>query len=171
MKKIRHYIVLILVLALTTQNQIMAYANEWQGIQAVKSRNTYGNNHVAGAVAAPRGRLISSIEIQIADKGNGTVGVYADLLCHEPMKKLKIWLYLEQWDQEKETWVVVDTQQFEWSAENNGGEDLTMAMVSYNVPKQERGKDYQLRGLFGANGFEAGTQESWQAYSGEIMLE
>ena len=46
-----------------------------------------------------------------------------------------------------------------------------MAMVSYNVPNQERGKDYRVRGVFGAFDLNSSLQEVWQDDSGEIMLE
>ena len=83
-----------------------------------------------------------------------------------------MWLYLEKWDEELEDWVTKDAQQFEWNAADlPEGEELNMAIASYNIPNQERGKDYRVRGVFGAFDLNSSLQEVWQSDSGEIMLE
>lgn len=171
MKSIKKHLILALAMILIVQFNINVYANEKAGIGEISNVREFNSNGQARVIGTPRGRLISSVEIEIIDKGRGTVGVYADLLCHEPMKQLRIWLYLEQWDSEREDWVIKDFQQFSWLAEDYPDQELTMAMVGYDVSGLERGQDYRLRGLFGANDLDSSLQEAWQARTDNLFVE
>lgn len=171
MKSIKKHLVLALAMILIVQFNISAYANEKESIREISNVRELNSNGQARAIGTPRGRLISSVEVRLTDNGRGTVGVYADLLCHEAMERLRIWLYLEKWDSEAEEWVIEDTQQFTWLAEDYPGEELTMAMVGYDVSGLERGQDYRLRGLFGADDLDSSLQEVWQVKTESLFVE
>lgn len=172
MKKIiKKQIICILTILMLLQLHIPVYAKEWSDFKQIPNAREFNSQEQVSVTGVPRGRLISSVEIQLTDKGRGTAGIYADLLCHEPMAKLRIWIYLEKWDEETERWETEDYQQFTWLAEDYPDEDLTMAMVGYDVSGLERGQYYRLRGLFGANDIDSSLQEAWQAVSGELYFE
>ena len=172
-KSIRKSIALVLTMIMAYSMSLSAYASQQiQAARAVENTYRYTSEDSASAVAMPRGQLISSITVRITDEGGGTAGVYGEILCHRSMRKILMWLYLEKWDEESEDWVTTDYQQIEWKADElPEGEDFSMAVASYNVPNQERGKDYRVRGVFGAFDLNSSLQEVWQDDSGDILLE
>lgn len=140
-------------------------------VKQITNVSEYRGIKEARVKGSPRGEFISSVDIKLTDKGRGTLGIYADLLCHEPMKELRMWLYLEKWSIEKEDWITVAYEQFSWAAEDFPDEDLTMAVVSYDVSKLERGQDYHIRGLFGADPFSGTMGETWALTTPDFFLE
>lgn len=170
-KRFKGYIIFALITLLMLQLHMHAYANEWVNTKEISNVSEFNSGKQARVVGIPRGRLISSIELQLTDKGRGTAGVYADLLCHEPMKDLRIWIFLEKWDETQEDWTTVDFQEFTWLAEDYPDQDLTMAMVGYEVSGLERGQYYRLRGLFGARDIDSALQEAWNTTSGDLYFE
>ncbi|MDO4269137.1 MAG: hypothetical protein Q4C73_11755 [Eubacteriales bacterium] len=123
----------------------------------------------ASARGVTRGQLISTAFITATDEGNGTVGVSAELYCHEGMRKIKISLALQQWENNR--WKTVDTQDFEWLAEDYPDEDLFMALVSYEVPRQKRAANYRVRGDFYAYAKGSSASESKTAYTSDLFIE
>lgn len=172
MKNIYKKCVLYVLVGLSMlQFHVYAFASEWTNIKELPSISEFSGDKQARVVGAPRGRLISSIELQLTDKGSGTAGIYADLLCHEPMKYLKMWIFLERWDELEESWSIIHDQELTWLAEDYPNEDLTMAVAGYDVSGLERGQYYRLRGLFAAKDLNTGYQESWQTTSGDLYFE
>lgn len=175
MKKCTHnFLICGLITGMVLATQFLSYAemqtraNEVKEIEHV---STFSNAGTARAIGIPRGRLLSSVALQISDEGRGTVGVSSDILCHEPMERITAWIYLEQWDTTDEDWRTVEYEHFEWRASDYPNEDLTMAMVSYNIPKQERGQDYRLRGVYGVKDLDSTLQESWSVSTATLFLE
>ena len=152
---------ILLILALLLMPQIQTFADDnlskTQGIESIE------------ILKSTRGRLISSVDAQITDRGKGTIGVYADLLCHEAMDELRIWVYLER-QVSSGSWTTVTYKQFEWLAEDYPNQDLNMAVVSYDIPNMKRGEKYRLRCLYGADSDELGS-ENWRAATSALYLE
>lgn len=173
-KRIKNFLVCALTIVTVLETQLSSYAqtqialNEVQNIETV---NNFSNGKLTRAVGITRGRLLSSAALEILDKGKGTIGVSSDILCHEPMERITAWIYLEKWDPVEEDWTTVQYEQFEWLASDYPDENLTMAMISYNIPNQERGRDYRLRGLFGAKDLDSQLQETWTVATASLFLE
>lgn len=162
MKKItKRYIALISVFILAIMMTFQSFASDTtakkQGIESVEILNS------------TRGRLISSVDLQISDEGKGVIGVYADMLCHEAMDELRVGIYLER-QTSTGSWTTVTSKQFEWNAEDYPNDDLTMAIVSYKVANMKRGEKYRLRGIFSAYSDDLGS-ENWRASTGILYLE
>lgn len=175
MKKcMQKFTVLILAIVFALGTQISSYAETKMAenrAQDIPNVVNYYDENLARVTGMPRGRLLSSVALQIADKGKGTIGVSSDILCHEPMEWIMAWIYLEKWNAVDEDWEIVQYEQFEWIASDYPDENLTMAMVSYNIPKQERGQDYRLRGVFGAKDLDTSLQETWTVTTTTLFLE
>lgn len=91
-----------------------------------------------------RGRYLSSAGLTIINKGYGEIGIYADTLCHVPVKKIRMNVYLDRWDEDKEDWIQVDYYSF--TAEyKEGGEDITSITESFSVLGLPTGIYYRLR--------------------------
>ncbi|WP_432629717.1 hypothetical protein [Brotaphodocola sp.] len=159
-KRLKLYGIFICIL-MTLMMQFQAFAfDEYakkQGIETIEVLNS------------TRGRLISSVDVQITDEGKGTVGAYAELLCHEAMDELLIWVYLER-QVSTGSWTTVTYKQFDWVAEDYPNQDLDMAIVSYDIPNMKRGEKYRLRCVFGAFSDDLGS-ETWRAATGALYLE
>lgn len=159
-KKIKLYGIFICIfMTLMMQFQVFAadeYAKK-QGIETIE------------VLSSTRGRLISSVDVQITDEGKGTIGAYAELLCHEAMDELVIWVYLER-QVTTGSWTTVTYKHFDWLAEDYPNQDLNMAIVSYDIPNMKRGEKYRLRCMFGAYSDDLGS-ENWRAATGALYLE
>lgn len=175
MKKIRKnsFFALLMIFTLLLSSQY-AYAEDNMSVGNVRQITNvkqYKGSRQTRVVGTPRGVLLSSADIRLTDKGGGTIGIYADLLCHEPVKKIRMWLYLEKWIPEEEVWETVEYEQFSWLSEDFPDQDLTMAVASYDVTKLERGQDYRVRGLFGADALTSDLKETWSVYTPNLVLE
>lgn len=174
-KRVKTYLAGVVAAGVMTVSQVIcaygAGAPMVPNAQAMERTQEYGSPHEARVTGTTRGRVISSADLAITDQKGGKVGVYAELLCHEPMNEMRIWIYLEQWDPWEEEWYTVDEQKFEWVKEDYPDTDLTMATVSYIIPGQERGRDYRLRGIFGANNADGSLNEAWTIRTKDILVE
>ncbi len=159
-KKIKLYGIFICIfMTLMMQFQVFAadeYAKK-QGIETIEVLNS------------TRGRLISSVDVQITDEGKGTIGAYVEMLCHEAMDELVIWVYLER-QVSTGTWTTVTYKHFDWLAEDYPNQSLNKAIVSYDIPNQKRGEKYRLRCMFGAYSDDLGS-ENWRAATAALYLE
>ena len=168
----KNIFIVILTICMTLVFCIYAYAdNEMKNERELSSASLYKGPQEVRAMGNPKGRLISSVDVGMTDKGGGTVGVNAELLCHEPMKRLRIWLYLEKWNSEDEDWESLQYEQFSWVATDYPDEDLTMAIVSYDIPNLERGQDYRMRAIFGADALTSSLQEAWTVNTPGLFVE
>lgn len=142
-----------------------------EGAIPIDNARQYSGSREARVIGRPRGRFISSVEITMTNKGGGTIGIYADILCHEPMKEIRMWLILEKWLPDEEVWETIQPERFEWKSEDFPDQDLTMAIAAYDISKLERGQDYRIQGLFGADTFTPGINETWSINTPNFFLE
>lgn len=141
------------------------------GAQQIDSVNSFVSESVSRIVGTPRGMLISSVELMISDLGGGTVELYGDVLCHEPMEKIKLNMYLDKWVSENSDWSQINKFEFAWLAEDYPDEELRMAMGKVTVPDLERGIDYRLRGIAGAWDLDSTLYEVFRADTASILVE
>jgi len=144
----------------TDRNAVEADARE------IIVTDKYVDGNVSRVVGITRGRLISSVGLDLVNNGLGIAGLYADILCHEPMSSIRIVLTLQIWDEEHQSWNAVNRQEFEWKAEDlPEGDELTMASISYNIAGLKSGGIYRLRGLYGAYDINGSYNETWNTFT------
>lgn len=175
MKKIKRESVFVLSVIFTMLLFLTrVYAQDVEVVENVRQITNvkqYKHTNQARVIGTPRGELLSSVDIRLKDRGNGTLGIYADVLCHEPVKKIRMWLFLEKWLPNEEVWETIQPDQFSWEAEDFPDQDLTMAFASYDVSKLERGQDYRVRGLFGVDALTSDLKETWSITTPDFFLE
>lgn len=155
-------------------SQLTTFASEVPmdtSAQKIESVNSFVTENVSRIVGTPRGMLISSVELMITDLGGGTVELYGDVLCHEPMEKIKLNLYLDKWISENSDWSQINKFEFSWLKEDYPDEDLTMVMANVTVPDLERGLDYRVRGIAGAWDLDSTLYEVFRADTASILVE
>ena len=115
-----------------------------------------------------RGRYIASSGVSITTEGYGVLGVYADTLAHVAVKKIKMTIYLDQWDEDSEDWVQIDSKSLTYEYEE-GGEDLNEASQSFLIENLETNKYYRLRGLHAVWSFD-GYLETHATMTDGVLL-
>ncbi len=161
-----------MLLALSTHS--IAFANDVNleaRAQAIKDVTVFVSENVSRVTGMPRGRLISSMELSIADMGGGVVDLYGNVLCHEPMQEIQLNLYLDQWLTDNEEWEQLERFTYNWKAEDYPDEDLTMAMAYATVGNLDRGEEYRLRGLAGVWDLDSTLSEVWSEETDSILVE
>lgn len=118
--------------------------------------------------AVARGRYIASSGLSITNKGYGVLGVYIDTLAHESVRKIKMTVYLDVWDEEKEAWVQVDSRSMTYE-DPEGEDDLHAVSESFTVENLETEKYYRLRGLHAVWSFD-GFMESHATMTDGVLL-
>lgn len=143
------------------QNDVDALEAEAKDIVVTQK---YVDNNISLVKGITRGMLISSVDIQLTRKGSGVANLYGEILCHEPMSSIRIVLMLQKLDEEDQEWDTVNRQEFNWKASDlPAGEELTMAMISYDIAGLKKGATYRIKGLFGAYDLEGTYNEAWNA--------
>lgn len=115
-----------------------------------------------------RGRYLSSYSLGITNEGYGTIGIYANILAHVPVKKIRMNVYLDRWDENSEEWVQVDGYKFAYEYEE-GGEDLTAATEMFSVNGFPTGCYYRLRGICAVYPFEGGLESQGPITDGVLI--
>jgi hypothetical protein len=81
------------------------------------------------------------------------------------MSNISMVLSLQKYNEENKVWQTVERQSFEWDANDlPEDEELTIAMVEYDVPNLDSGL-YRTRCIFGAVDMEDDYNEAWNAVS------
>lgn len=128
------------------------------------------NDDISSVRGVARGRILSLAELQISNDGDGILGVYAETLCHIPVEKIYMTIYLDVWDEPTQDWIMINSYSYEWSASDYPNEDLTDVSVSFDITGLNKGRKYSLRGSHAAKGFDMGV-ELMQTETDGIILE
>ena len=113
-----------------------------------------------------RGDFFVEADLVISDEGNGNIGALAVAYMEHAVDEVYISIYLDQWDEEKETWEQVAYYDAEFYAEDYP-EGLTDPTVDITFLDQERDHYYRLRSSFSAvyeyefEGFSPTTAGIW----------
>lgn len=112
------------------------------------------NDSLSKVRGVARGRVLSSVELELSDEGSGVIGVYASTLCHSAVKEIYMTIYLDVWDENIQDWIMVDNYEYRWKASDNPDRDLKAVSVSFSLEGLVRGRTYSLRGAHAAKNFE-----------------
>lgn len=174
MRKLKHLVLCILSGCLFFSTS--AYASNSVDVEQRKESGFIGRDSVIlpGATAAynfasvMRGRYIASSGLSISNEGYGVLGVYADTLAHVAVKKIKMTIYIDCWDDVEEDWYQVSYKELSYEYEEGQG-DLSSVSEFFEVENLEIGKYYRLRGLHAVWSFD-GLMESHSTITNGILL-
>lgn len=144
-------------LALSMPLTVNAKTTDWlTQANAVDAQLQYveARNDISKVRGVARGRVLSSVELELADEGNGVIGVYAATLCHTAVKEIYMVIYLDVWDESLQDWVMLDDYEYRWKASDNPDKNLTDVSVSFSLEGLPRGRTYSLRGAHAAKNFD-----------------
>lgn len=148
----------LLATALLLSIPFTAYAqnSDWlmrSDVVNAQMQDVVSNGSVSKVRGTARGRVISSVELQLSDEGGGVIGVYASTLCHTAVKEIYMTMYLDVWDEDIQDWVMVDNYEYRWKASDQPDTDLSAVSVSFLLEGLPRGRMYSLRGAHAAKNF------------------
>lgn len=115
-----------------------------------------------------RGRYIANSSVSVSNEGYGVLGIYAHTLAYESVQKIKMNIYLDQWDEEAEDWIQIDSKMLTYDNED-GEEDLHAVSESFLVENLEVGKYYRVRGYHAVWSFD-GLIESHGTMTNGVLL-
>lgn len=115
-----------------------------------------------------RGRYIASSGLAITNEGYGILEVYADTLAHVAVKKIKMTIYLDQWDEDNNDWIQIDSKSLTYEYKE-GEEVLNEASQSFLVENLETNRYYRLRGLHAVWSFD-GLMETQSTVTNGVLL-
>lgn len=115
-----------------------------------------------------RGRYIANSSVSVSNEGYGVLGIYAHTLAYESVQKIKMNIYLDQWDEEAEDWIQIDSKMLTYDNED-GTEDLHAVSESFLVENLEVDKYYRVRGYHAVWSFD-GFVESHGTMTDGILL-
>ncbi len=124
-------------------------ANWEEGLKNIPTRResvllTEGTNKAVGYGNSTRGNYLGVAGLSLTNKGYNVLGIYADTACHVPVKKIKMNIYLDRWNEEEQDWIQVDAYSFTYEYKE-GGEDLTFVSVDFDVSGFPANNYYRLR--------------------------
>lgn len=127
-----------------------------------------GINQSIGYGNKERGEYLSSCMVGITNKGYGEIGIYGNVLAHKPVKKIRLNIFLDRWDENQEEWFQVDSYRFVYEYEE-GGKDLTSVSEEFSVLGFPTGFYYRLRGACTVYLFEGGFESQGPMTDGILI--
>ena len=124
----------------------------------------------SGMGSSTRGNYISSAYLNISNKGYGEIGIVAMTLAHKPVKKIRMNVYLDRWDENKEDWFQVDYYYFTYEYKE-GEEDLTEVTEDFSVLGLPTGCYYRLRSFNAVFPFEGGVESQGPVTDGILITD
>lgn len=141
---------------------------DFANIAEITNARNYVTEDGVRSIATPYGMMISSVDMILTYKGHGEVDVYSEILCHESASKIRMKVYLEKWNASSSSWDTVDSKSYIWTSAEYG-DDLSMAMVNYNVFGIGAGT-YRLRGSFSARALNSSLSEAWAHTTPQLII-
>lgn len=125
-----------------------------------------GMSRVSGTA---RGRILSSVGLQLSDEGDGVIGVYAETLCHRGVKEICMAIYLDIWDDEIQDWITINDWEYTWKSSEYPDRELTDVSVSFLIDDLPRGRTYSLRANHLAVGLDSSSEIMFSETDGIVL--
>lgn len=117
-----------------------------------------------------RGDYLSSALISITNEGHGSIGIMGNTLCHVPVKKIRMAIYLDCWDEIQKKWIQVDYYNFTYE-DKEGEKDLTAATETFSVIGLPTNCYYRLRGFICVWPFSGGSEMQGPVTEGILITD
>lgn len=129
-----------------------------------------GVNQSIGYGNAARGEYLASCRLSIRNEGYGVIGISGDVFMHKPVKKIRMNIFLDRWDENEQDWFQVDSYRFVYEYEE-GGEELTDVSESFSVNGFPTGCYYRLRGACTVWPFTGGFESQGPMTDGIVITD
>ncbi len=176
MKKIFKLFLLTVIGSLFFGITILADDEGWD--QNIKSIQFYRKTellppdikHSVGYGDITRGNYLASSELHISNEGYGSIGILGSTLCHVPVKKIRMAIYLDRWDETQERWIQVDYYNFTYE-DKEEKKDLTAVTEAFSVIGLPTGCYYRLRSFNCVWPFSGGSEMQGPVTDGILITD
>lgn len=141
MKKIIKLLLVIITFNIFTSMTVFAEEDMQWGESILLPENVH---YSVGYGNISRGDYLSSSMLNITNEGYGSIGIYASTACHVPVKKIRMTVYLDRWDENSEKWIQVDYYNFIYE-DKKEEKNLTAVSEAFSVIALPTGCYYRLR--------------------------
>lgn len=149
MKKLKKIAYLVMAFIVLSTNCAYAITPDWsslpghhdQGVLLVNGE-IESTDEVTGIM---RGTIMSTATLSITNEEDGTLYISANILLHKKIDKAYQTIFLDKWDEEKETWVQIGYWEFEKSKEEEEDGELKSYHVGFIVSGCELNRYYRAR--------------------------
>lgn len=117
-----------------------------------------------------RGNYLSSSILNITNEGYGSIGILAGTYCHAPVKKIRMTVYLDCWNEIDQKWIQVDYYNFIYE-HKEGEEDLITVTESFSVIGFPTGYHYRLRSFNCVWPFSGGSEMQGPMTDGVLITD
>lgn len=116
-----------------------------------------GVNKSVGYGDSTRGEHIGTCGLSLSNRGYNVLGIHVDTTCHVPVKKIRMSVFLDRWDEGEQDWFQVDAYNFTYEYKE-GGEDLTAVSEDFDVSGFPADNYYRLRSFHAVWPFTGGVE-------------
>lgn len=149
MKKwMRALICSVIMIVMLVQN---AYANmpTWEQLASEDSNSNLLTEKQAEEIVneTARGTMFSTAVLRIYNGQDGTINISVDTIAHINVDKIYQTVFLDEWNEEKSTWVKVGYWEFERAKEEEDDGELSSYHVDLTVTGCEVNHYYRARAM------------------------
>lgn len=163
---IKMFLIIFVLNILLTMVSLADGGMEW-GQSALLPKNVQCS---VGYGHKERGDYLSSALISITNEGYGSIGILGSTLCHVPVKKIRMAIYLDRWDENEKEWFQVDYYNFTYE-DKEGKKDLTAATETFSVIGLPTNYYYRLRGFICVWPFSGGSEMQGPVTDGILITD
>lgn len=167
MKKLKLFIITVVISCLFSPTVFAATkrGEELTSIR-VESRLLPPNQKSSSNIPRPetRGEALSVSMLDISNDGGGVIGVVAMTILHRDVSWGMTTIYLDRWNEEKNTWDFIEEYITEFPSGNNNGE-TTALTVSMDITNQPSDFYYRLRGLHEIEFINSSNRPMWEGHT------
>lgn len=146
----KKHVILLIVMVLAMVNTAYASEMNWETAPGHHNQSVLlgpGDSASKDFFQFPaRGEYLSFGMSEIVNKKNGSIYISVDTYAHLNVDRICHTVFLDQWDDRAETWIQVDTWDFERTKEEEGGK-LSMLTNTITVTGYPANKYYRVRAL------------------------
>lgn len=154
-KYLRKVTIIYLAIVMMLMSNLSIYAQTRTLSEDIAAKQ-YNNDDLVGIQVSPRGQLISSATLELSDEGYRAIGIYSEVLCHVEVRKIKMAVILQKY--EDGSWTQVNRKDVEWLKEDYPNDDLSMAIVAYKLRGLSAGS-YRLKANYSVFELDGSLQE------------
>lgn len=100
-------------------------------------------------VGVKRGEFLAAASSEIANGQDGTMTIIIDTFAHHDVDKIFHTAFLDQWDEETEAWLPMDSWDFEQYKEDTEDGTISYLSTTIKLSGYETNKYYRVRALHG----------------------
>lgn len=151
MKKVKKILVTTMLLSALTIQTAYASMPTWEQLSGHHNNSillSENEGEASDEIGGPaRGLRLSTAVLRIINEQNGDLYINVDTLTHKFVDKIYETVFLDMWDESKESWVQIGKWDFERSKEEEENEELSSFYVGFTVSGCELNRYYRARAM------------------------